>query len=595
MKFKKLLNPYSDLVTKPIKTPIPEKEEIETKEVKRYSKKEEKTASKKKQEFVDLSPSTHHNLKFAPLVKLFTLIMKDIKLLTRSKTSSLIIIFGPLLVIFLVGMSFNTSSMYDLKIATHSGAYSELSESIITHLHDEQYSTIKTESLEDCVDGVRLGKFHACAGFSPNMAIGNEAQNSIQINVDESRMNLAGMIELVIQKKVSVESTRISEGLTGNIVTTMFNTADVLKEKKSVITKLSSTTSDSILKVSTVRSDLDKVDMEYNKTDINYTNVRQSFNDVKSKVNESAGCLAVLPLDDPVFDEVDKSLNYLRTGVESLVSKFDGIISMRDNSIGNLDSLTTTLKEGTDNLDVLRNTLDALVVGIEGVEVTDIGSIVSPVTTSVNSVTAKKTHLGYQFPTFIILIVMFSSLLLATTVTIREKVSKAFFRNFIMPTSDFLFMLGSYFTNFIIVAIQLGILFGAGVYFIPELKDVMFPMILVLLLVATVFVLIGMFIGFVFKSEETANLGSISIGSILLFFSNTILPIETLPVGIRDIARFNPFVLSVSVLKRIMLFGSNFTSSFQDISIEIYMLLCFVLIFFVLAFLAREITKSRMR
>ena len=120
-------------------------------------------------------------------------------------------------------------------------------------------------------------------------------------------------------------------------------------------------------------------------------------------------------------------------------------------------------------------------------------------------------------------------------------------------------------------------------------------MIIVLLLVATVFILIGMFLGFIFNSEETANLGAISIGSILLFFSNAILPIETLPVGIRDIAKFSPFVLSVSVLKRIMLFGSNFTSSFSSISIEIYMLLCFIVIFFVLAFLAREITKSRMR
>jgi len=427
------------------------------------------------------------------------------------------------------------------------------------------------------------------------MAIGNQAQNSIKISVDSSRMNLAHMIELVIQKKVASETTKISEGLTGNIVTTMFNTKDVLSEKKGLISKLSSDTSTSILKVSGITDDLNEIDLAYNKSDLNYTNVRKSFDDVKYKVNASAPCLSVLPLDDPVFDSLDRSINYLQTGVEKLIDKFDGVVNTQQSSVEELGDLKSTLQTGTDDLNTLKNTLDALVMGIDGVQVTDVENIVSPVTTSVESVAEKKTHLGYQFPTFIILIVMFSSLLLAVTVTVREKLSKAFFRNFIMPTSDFLFMVAGYLTNILIVALQLGILFAAGAYFLPDLKAVIFPMIVVLLLVSTVFVLIGMFIGFVFKSEETATLGAISIGSILLFFSNAILPIETLPVGIRDIARFNPFVLSVSILKRIMLFGADFSTSFGTIRIEVYMLFCFVLIFFILAFLAREITKMRMR
>ena len=587
MKFKDLLNPYSDLVKKPIKAPLPKKE----------SKPEEKPPVPGAKEeaapkLEDLS-TTPHSLRFVPFVKLYNMILKDIKLLIRSKSSSLIIIFGPLLVIFLVGMAFNTSSLHDLKIATYSDTYSELSDSIIRHLQDEQYSTFKTESLDDCIDGVKLGKFHTCAVFSPNMAIGNEA--NIKINVDESRMNLAHMIKLSIQEKVSAETTRISEGLTGNIVTTMFNTRDVLVEKKSLISQLSSKTSDSILKVSGVKDDLEKVDLAYNKSDINYTNVERNFDNVKAKINQSASCLAVLPLDDPVIEGVEEAINYLETGVETLIDKFDGVLSMQESSVQELGSLKETLQTGTDDLNTLRNTLDALVIGIEGVEVTDVEKIVSPVTTSVESVAAKKTHLGYQFPTFIILIVMFSSLLFSVTVTIREKLSKAFFRNFIMPTSDFLFMFGGYFTNILIISVQLAILFIAAAYFLPEISSAIIPMIIVLLLVSTVFVLIGMFIGFIFKSEETANLGAISVGSLMLFFSNAILPIETLPVGIRDIAKFNPFVLSEIVLKRIMLFGANFSSSFSTISIEVYMLLCFVLIFFILAFVAREVTKSKLR
>jgi len=589
MGFKDLINPYSDLVKTPIKAP-PKKEEE-----KPVEKPQAKAVQEEKQQDITEISATQHHLRLGPIVKLWTLVLKDMRLLLRSKSSSLVVIFGPLLVIFLVGISFNTSSMYDLRIATYSDGYSELSESIITHLKDEQYSTFKAETLEDCIDGVALGKFHACAIFSAGMAIGNQAQNSIEIHVDKSRINIAHMIELSIQKKVASETAKISKGLTGNIVTTMFNTRDVLTEKQSIISKLQISTSDSILKLDGVKGDLNTIDLTYDKSTLNYSDVEKKSQAIKNKINSSAECLAIVPLNDPVFDDLEQSVNYLKTGVQTVISKFDAVTNTRDSSVQELSSLNDILDAGTQDLSTLKNTLTALVAGIEGVEVTDVENIVSPVTTDVKSVAAKKTHLGYMFPTFIILIVMFMSILFSTTVTVREKLSKAFFRNFIMPTSDFLFMVGGYLTNLLIVVLQLTVLFVAAVYFLPEIREIMLPMAVVLLLVTTVYILLGMFIGFIFKSEETATLGAISIGSLMLFFSNTIMPIETLPVGIREIAKFNPFVLGVNILKRVMLFGANFSTSFDTISTEVYMLGCFVLIFFVLAFVAREITKSRMR
>ena len=612
MGFKDLLNlnPYADLVNKPIKTPPPKKELKPEKESK--PKPEEKSVPKSEErppvpeeekeevprpKLEDLT--TTSRLRFAFFIKLFTIIFKDIKLLIRSKSSSLIIIFGPLLVIFLVGMAFNTASLYDLKIATYSDSYSELSDSIIFYLQDEQYSTIKTENLEDCIDGVRLGKFHACAVFSPDMAIGNEAQNHVKINVDESRMSLAHMLERTVQKAVAFESTKISESLTGNILVTMFNTMDVLEGKRKLIMDMYTKISDSVLHILGVQRELQSIDLSYNTSGLNYTDVMQKYDDMLAEINKSEACVAVLPLNDPVLKAFKKSVNNLKDDAESIDERFEAIVGsvvkQQNASMEDLNSLKDTLYAGNDELNILKSTLEDLVAGIQGVEVTDVETIVSPVTTSVQSVTAKKTHLGYQFPTFLILIVMFSSLLFATTVTIREKLSQAFFRNFIMPTSDVLFMFGSYLTNMFIIAIQLGILFVASVYFLPELEGVIWSMALVLLIVASVFVLVGMFLGFVFRSEETATLGAISIGSLMLFFSNAILPIETLPIGIRDIAKFNPFVLSVSVLKRIMLFGANFGTAFEPIRLEVYMLLCFVAIFFILAFVARELTKRMFR
>ena len=57
-------------------------------------------------------------------IKLYYMIVKNLHLLIRSKFSGLIYILGPLLIIFLVALSFNTSTLYDLNIAVYSDAYS---------------------------------------------------------------------------------------------------------------------------------------------------------------------------------------------------------------------------------------------------------------------------------------------------------------------------------------------------------------------------------------------------------------------------------------------------------------------------------------
>jgi len=129
----------------------------------------------------------------------------------------------------------------------------------------------------------------------------------------------------------------------------------------------------------------------------------------------------------------------------------------------------------------------------------------------------------------------------------------------------------------------------ALIFFDGGLLKVLASTGLVLFLIAVMFILLGMFVGYLFKSAETSNLASISLVSVLLFFSNTILPLESLPVSIRDIVMLNPFVIAESLLKRIMLFGSSLNNElYYIIVIGIY-----ILIFGILAFAAREATKRK--
>jgi ABC-type uncharacterized transport system permease subunit len=111
---------------------------------------------------------------------------------------------------------------------------------------------------------------------------------------------------------------------------------------------------------------------------------------------------------------------------------------------------------------------------------------------------------------------------------------------------------------------------------------------IVLILLGSVFILMGMLIGYMFKSGETSNIAAISLGSILLFFSNTILPIETLPASIRSIVQFNPYIVGEAALKKILLFNQ----SLSNVLPQIYTLIAYVSALFILVFLFRELTKN---
>lgn len=519
-------------------------------------------------------------LRFSVLARFIAMIKKDLKIVLRSKSSSLIVIFGPLLIVFLVGMAFNTSSLYDLRIATYSPSYSQLTNDVITDLKDQQYNTIHMDTEAECIEGVKMGTYHVCAIFPADMAVTNQAENVVRFYVDESRMNLAFLISSSVTSKVTARATNISMGLTSDLLTTLKTTKGELNKKKGEISDLVTRANDKSLKLKTVNDNLNAVDLAYNDSDLNISAVDKAVERLKNDLNLSEG----------LFDDITRASNNLKEGVKMLTDKMNGVIKVRESSVNDLAGVRDEIQGDITKINELKATVNTLVVGIEGIKVTNAENIVSPVKTNIETVSGKKTHLSYLFPTFVVLIMMFIAILLSSTITVREKVAKAYFRNFITPTNDIMFMIGGYLTNILIIGMQMLVLFLASSYFFKsELLNMIGPLAIVLLIIGTLFIFIGMFIGFAFKSEETSTLAAISISSILLFFSNAILPIETLPGYISNIAKLNPFVISESILKKMILFNS----SMETVSLQVYMLLCFVAIFFVCAFVARELTKRR--
>ena len=264
--------------------------------------------------------------------------------------------------------------------------------------------------------------------------------------------------------------------------------------------------------------------------------------------------------------------------------------SIKENLVSTISDANLLLAQNSEGAKDIENTINSITSDISTVKSTSAEEIATPIKLAINPISTKATNLNFLFPTLVVLLIMFIGLLLSSILIVREKLSAAYFRNFITPTHDLVFILSDYATNLIILFIQLVIIFGVGLYFFREnLFSVLLKSSIAIFLLSTLFISLGMLLGYLFRSEEAVALGAFSIGSLFLFFSGTILPLETLPEAVKKIADFNPFVLGEAVLKKIMLFNLGFT----ELGSTLYILLAYILVSFIAVYYARKLSKQR--
>ena len=497
------------------------------------------------------------------MYKLIEIIKKNLKLLLRSKSSALIVLLGPLVLILLISMAFNTTSLYDIKIGTYSGAYSELSNSIIQKLNQDEFKVINVDDRDECINRIKSNDLHVCAIFPDNLDI--NSKDSIEFYVDESRMNLIYIIINSISTKVSTKSTELSTALTSTLLNSINNADAKVGESSKKIVKLSVTLKDLKTSIENVKTTLAR--------SLNETTNKSSLSEKADELN--------------LTGDAGDLVNDYRSLTNSLMSR----LKSSQNSISTLSSASSDLESQINSINEINSVLSDVKSNFNSIEIKEVSKIVSPVSTEIKPITSESTHFAYTFPSLLVIVLLFSGLLVAATTIIEEKSSKAFFRNFITPSSSALFIIGNYLSNLIVVLFQILVIF-VSLYFMSSTivpLEIITNLALILLLTGSVFILLGMLIGYLFKSGETANLAVISLACILLFFSNTILPLETLPLAIRSIAEYNPFILGVSALKEILLFKSQLTV----ISTQFYTLLLYVIVLIILVYITRSLSKRR--
>lgn len=574
-------------------------------------------------------------------MKLLSIIKKNFKLLLRSRTSALIVILGPLLIILLAGIAFNTSKSYSLNIGTYAPSNNALIESFIERLTDKQFAVRQFETENSCIDAIKKGTIHTCIVFPKDLDFENPSiENEIDFHVDYSKINLVWIILDIVSSKISSRSRELSVNLTTVILDKLDRTKQELQNDLIVIDALAAENKNVNDKVSEVKASLSSMQLSFNKNDLKVDEIAAKTAELANKANLLANySLQSIATTQELVDDVDNaagmmdanatgkgilvsSANDAQTAITGLSSSIDDIsklvlsydsdlnslisvmqassdnlqarldkaVSLKSSASGKLDAIKAILDKASSELSAVKNSVRNIIANIESTKVKDAQSIVSPVKTKISPVTPETSNLNYVFPSLIVLVIMFISILLSSTLVMMEKMSRAYFRNFVTPTRDTTFIFSAYLTNMLILILQLVIILAISTIFLREIVLLgLLKSLPLLLLITTIFTFIGICIGYLFNSEETSTLASISVGAMMIFLSNLILPLESMPDYVRQIAAYNPFVISEIVLRKLMVFNSPFIV----IKNEIGMLVAFVALFIGLALGAQQLMKYR--
>src|SRR3989344_3211065 len=489
-------------------------------------------------------------------MKLFYIIKKNFKLLTRNKGSALVVLLGPLVLMLLISLSFNNSTLFDIKIGAYSESYSELSESVLAQLEDEQYKVVKLESEQECIDSVKSENLQLCLSIPKDLDV--KSSESLTFYVDNSKINLVYLITNTISSKISLKSEELSTDLTTQIVNVLNDANVKIAAESPNIPSVETTLSSTESKIAEVNSQISGLKP-----------ISSEVSNVKTSIYAS-------------------NLDF--ANLTSLASELDSKIAELKSSSNDLSSLSSQIALEKEKINKLNSALNSILTNINSIEIKEIGKIVNPISTEITPVTSGSTHLGNAFPALLMIVLMFTGIVLSAATVMDEKTSKAYLRNYISPTPSILFIIGDYIFSLLIMILQVIVIFlviilatKAPVNY-TELLNVLGAIILI----ASVFILLGMFIGYIFKNSETSNMASISIAAILLFFSSTVLPLETLPATIREIVKYNPFVLGESLLRQVIIFKETLEASYLIMSIFVL----YIAVLAVLTYFTRKLNKN---
>lgn len=544
--------------------------------------------------------------------------LKNMRLLSRSKGSALVVLFAPLLIVLIIGVSFTGTTETGLPLGVHAPDDTPLTNQYVNTLESGENIVSFYDSEQACIQGITDGFVVTCIVFPENFEIDQTQRQEIKFFVDESRTNLVYQLIASIGVDIDTASDEVSRELINRLLSIITTAENMASESSSDLVSIRADLTSLASTLKDMEGDLSNLDLEGEDVDLasvgDLSSIRSNFEDLRTRAitavsegedyftgNDSASQdirNALDALDNSVgsTSSADSDLEAIITSLESASDSIDDINTQLSAASTTQTELVNTLSELQGDISNLlektnevRQNQDRILSAVDEFEFEDADSIATPITTNVQPVTAENSQVTFIFPYLLMLVVLFVGIMLSSTLVFIEKDSKAFFRNYTTPTKTSFLTFMTYFTALLIILTQIILIIVAANYLlnIPVYQNWEYSLLIILLSITT-FIFIGMLIGHLFNTTEAITMGSITLSSVFLFLSNLVLPIETYSTQIQEILNFNPYILTSEGLRKSMLLEADHNALFTELTT----LSAYIFVLFILVIIVQKLSKS---
>jgi len=288
---------------------------------------------------------------------------------------------------------------------------------------------------------------------------------------------------------------------------------------------------------------------------------------------------------DSVIWEVDQTINELLEAVQ-FIDKTDQKINT---AIGRIEQEQNRVDRYTQDLSSKNRELD-------GVLAKDAKSFATPIETSFNqmfsgSKRAREIELSLNLsaeqqarlvnfgsiqtllPFVLAIMICFISIVLANILTLDEIHSPAFTRNLLAPGTQLSRLLALFATVFLTAFVQVVLILGIGyVVFMLDVWPNLLYVLVPLVLLVSVYAIIGMIIAYLVNDKSTSLLVSAFVMMMTLFLSGTVYPVERMSPMMEYIAQGIPFTSGISMLQQGLFYGVSIGSMFSQLIVLVVIL-----------------------
>lgn len=570
-------------------------------------------------------------------MKLFTILQKNLRLVFRNWTTFALLVLGPMILILIVGFAFSGDELHDITLGVHAPRNAGIT-SIVGALASEDVHIVYFPKIERCIAAMNHSIVNICADFALDF---NET-GRIAFYYDATRYNLVRYILEYLKERVALTSEQVSLQLAEQTFSDINQFVEDMKSGQQQVNDIKA--SALLLRQDLVNSHNDVVaaqsvfvprytkikvaQQRLNDTVINFsehygsdanvselildlTALQKTLGTINTTLAAAETVISLTPsYNASLFAKAYTSLAYAdteiiktidtltATGNVSVIAVHEAtlILGEVNEIVGYLDDINASLAEteqklashivnidtGVANLEVLSASFDVYITKFSSINETDAERFLHPITANFESIppNAEKQKTAIVFPILLIFMLSFIAILLSNMLVLNETHSPAYFRNFLIPVNNLWFILGLFFTNLLLIAFQLFVLFvvayfSFGINFFMNLPVFSLAVVAAMVL----YILVGMFFAYFVSERQTSLLLSLFFALIMFFFSDIIFPLEIMPKPAAFMAQFNPFVVAEDLCRQILFYGHNLQSFvFQFGVLGLYIILFALLV-----------------